>query len=339
MPDGRVLYEPKWDGFRTIVFRDGDEVELGSRNEKPMTRYFPEVVEAVRAALPERCVVDGEIVIADAATGSTSRRCSSASTRRPPGSRCWPARPRPRSSPSTCWRSATRTSPGSRSPSAAARWRRRWPARRAPVLPHPGDPGRRSRPALARRSSRAPASTASSPSRWTRRTSRTSARCSRSSTPGPRTAWSPGSAGTRAARSSARCCSACTTTAARCSTSASSAAFPMARRAELVDELAPLRLDDARQPPVGRPGPRRRARGRPAARGGHALERHQGPVVGAAAARAGASRWPTTTWRAPGSGTPRSCAAGATTGTPASCTYAQLEQPVRFDLAEVLGAG
>jgi ATP-dependent DNA ligase len=57
-------YEPKWDGFRTIVFRDGDEVELGSRNERPMTRYFPEVVEAVKAALPERCVLDGEIVVA-----------------------------------------------------------------------------------------------------------------------------------------------------------------------------------------------------------------------------------------------------------------------------------
>jgi ATP-dependent DNA ligase len=61
--DGYV-YEPKWDGFRCIVFRDGDEVELGSRNEKPLTRYFPEVVEAVKARLPEQCVVDGEIVIA-----------------------------------------------------------------------------------------------------------------------------------------------------------------------------------------------------------------------------------------------------------------------------------
>jgi ATP-dependent DNA ligase len=58
------LYEPKWDGFRCIVFRDGDEVELGSRNERPMTRYFPEVVEAVKAQLPERCVVDAEIIIA-----------------------------------------------------------------------------------------------------------------------------------------------------------------------------------------------------------------------------------------------------------------------------------
>jgi ATP-dependent DNA ligase len=55
--------EPKWDGFRTIVFRDGDEVELGSRNERPMTRYFPELVEAIRANTPPRCVLDGEIVV------------------------------------------------------------------------------------------------------------------------------------------------------------------------------------------------------------------------------------------------------------------------------------
>ncbi len=62
--EGGLLYEPKWDGFRCIVFRDGDEVVLGSRNEKPLTRYFPEVVAAMRENLPERCVVDGEIVIA-----------------------------------------------------------------------------------------------------------------------------------------------------------------------------------------------------------------------------------------------------------------------------------
>jgi ATP-dependent DNA ligase len=60
--EGGLLYEPKWDGFRSIVFRDGDEVEIGSRNEKAMTRYFPEVVEAIKAALPQRCVIDGEIV-------------------------------------------------------------------------------------------------------------------------------------------------------------------------------------------------------------------------------------------------------------------------------------
>ncbi len=66
IPEGR-LYEPKWDGFRSIIFRDGDDVEIGSRKERPMTRYFPEVVEAVRANLPERAVVDGEIVVADTA--------------------------------------------------------------------------------------------------------------------------------------------------------------------------------------------------------------------------------------------------------------------------------
>ena len=64
LPMGDFCYEPKWDGFRCIVFRDGDEIELGSRNERPLTRYFPDVVDAVRAQLPERCVVDGEVVIA-----------------------------------------------------------------------------------------------------------------------------------------------------------------------------------------------------------------------------------------------------------------------------------
>ena len=65
-----MLYEPKWDGFRSLIFRDGDEVEIGSRNERAMTRYFPEVVEAVRAQLPPRCVVDGEIVLVDPARGA-----------------------------------------------------------------------------------------------------------------------------------------------------------------------------------------------------------------------------------------------------------------------------
>ena len=60
----KASYEPKWDGFRSICFRDGDQVELGSRNERPMTRYFPELVAAAISELPERCVIDGEIVIA-----------------------------------------------------------------------------------------------------------------------------------------------------------------------------------------------------------------------------------------------------------------------------------
>ncbi|MGS2810942.1 ATP-dependent DNA ligase [Nocardia sp. MW-W600-9] len=58
-----LSYEPKWDGFRCIVFRDGDEIELGSRNDRPLTRYFPELAELLQAALPQRCVVDGEIVV------------------------------------------------------------------------------------------------------------------------------------------------------------------------------------------------------------------------------------------------------------------------------------
>jgi ATP-dependent DNA ligase len=59
-----MFYEPKWDGFRCIVFREGHDVELASRNEKPLTRYFPELVAALKRELPSECVLDGEIVIA-----------------------------------------------------------------------------------------------------------------------------------------------------------------------------------------------------------------------------------------------------------------------------------
>ncbi|MCE3031947.1 ATP-dependent DNA ligase [Streptomyces sp. CMSTAAHL-2] len=65
IPPG-MHYEAKWDGFRAIVFRDGAEIELGSRTGKPLTRYFPELVEALRERVPKRCVLDGEIVIARA---------------------------------------------------------------------------------------------------------------------------------------------------------------------------------------------------------------------------------------------------------------------------------
>jgi len=67
IPEGEGWsYEPKWDGFRCIVFRDGDSVVLSSRNERPLDRYFPELLEPLRRELPDRCVVDGEIVIARA---------------------------------------------------------------------------------------------------------------------------------------------------------------------------------------------------------------------------------------------------------------------------------
>lgn len=61
---GGLSFEPKWDGFRCLLFKDGDEVELTSRNTKPLTRYFPELVEAARAQLPDRCVLDGEVFVA-----------------------------------------------------------------------------------------------------------------------------------------------------------------------------------------------------------------------------------------------------------------------------------
>jgi ATP-dependent DNA ligase len=65
LPEGEGwLYEPKWDGFRVIVFRDGDELLLQSRDSKPLDRYFPELVAPIRAQLPARCVLDGELVVA-----------------------------------------------------------------------------------------------------------------------------------------------------------------------------------------------------------------------------------------------------------------------------------
>lgn len=62
-PEGDWSFEPKWDGFRTLVFRDGDELLLQSRDTKSLNRYFPELIEPLKAQLPSRCVLDGEIVI------------------------------------------------------------------------------------------------------------------------------------------------------------------------------------------------------------------------------------------------------------------------------------
>jgi ATP-dependent DNA ligase len=70
---GGLSFEPKWDGFRCLVFKDGDEVELASRNTKPLTRYFPEVVTAAREQLPDRCVLDGELFVALPTEGGGDR--------------------------------------------------------------------------------------------------------------------------------------------------------------------------------------------------------------------------------------------------------------------------
>jgi len=68
-----MTYEPKWDGFRCIIFRDGDEVELASRGGKTLTRYFPEVVEQARQQLPARCAVDVELVVIRRDAGATPK--------------------------------------------------------------------------------------------------------------------------------------------------------------------------------------------------------------------------------------------------------------------------
>lgn len=95
-------YEAKWDGFRAVLFRDGDEMEIGSRTGKPLTRYFPELVEALRERLPERCVMDGEIVIARDGRldfDALSERIHPADSR----VRMLAEKTPPRSWPSTCW--------------------------------------------------------------------------------------------------------------------------------------------------------------------------------------------------------------------------------------------
>ncbi|WP_147916628.1 ATP-dependent DNA ligase [Ruania zhangjianzhongii] len=68
--DGGYAYEPKWDGFRGIILRDGDEIEIASRGAKPLTRYFPELVAAIAEHLPTRCAIDGEIVVRSGEPGA-----------------------------------------------------------------------------------------------------------------------------------------------------------------------------------------------------------------------------------------------------------------------------
>ena len=92
---GGLSFEPKWDGFRCIVFRDGDEVELASRNTKPLTRYFPEVVAAIKEQLPERCVLDGELFVRCRRAAGVRDAPGADPPGRSPGSTCWPRRRRP----------------------------------------------------------------------------------------------------------------------------------------------------------------------------------------------------------------------------------------------------
>ena len=223
-----------------------------------------------------------------AAPSWTSRRCCSASTRPSRGSTCWPSET-PASfvafdllalGDDDLMADAVRR--------AARRARAGAGRRRAAGLPHPRDRRRRPGAAVVRavrgRRARRRRRQAARPAVPAGR----AGRCSRSSTSGPRTAWSPASAGTSqrpgrrlaAARPVRR-------RGRRCSTSASSASFPMARRAELVDGAGAVARRRPRRPPVGRLGALRREAHADRMPGAQPLEREQGPVLGAAAAGAG----------------------------------------------------
>ena len=210
-----LSYEPKWDGFRCLVFRDGDEVELASRNTKPLTRYFPEVVAAcasscpsaacstARSSSPTEGRLEFEALQERIHPADVARHLLAEKT--PAGvRRVRPARARRR----VVRRPAVRRTAG-RAGGGARRARR-------PVLPDPHHhrPGRGRgvvRPVRGRRARRGRGQAAGRAV-----PARTPAPCSRSSTSAPPTSWSPATACTRppprSSRCSAACCSACTTT-------------------------------------------------------------------------------------------------------------------------------
>ena len=217
--DDGWLFEPKWDGFRALVFRDGDEVYTQSRDLKPLDRYFPELADPLRAALPDRCVLDGEVVIArDGALDfealllrihPAASRVKMLAAESPASFVAWDLLALGdedlRQTPQGDRRARLESVLGSAEP---------------PIHLTPATRDRATAAGLVRAvRGRRP--------RWRRRqaarcahTSRASGRCSRSSISAPRTALSPGSAGTRTgrARTSGRCCSGCTTTPASSTT-------------------------------------------------------------------------------------------------------------------------
>ena len=287
LPEGDGwLYEPKWDGFRCIVFRDGDEVELGSRNERPLTRYFPELPPA----LAPRCRSAAWSTPSSwcpARPGSTSTPSSSASTRRRPGEQA-------------------RRGDAGRRPRLRPAGRRRHDLRPVPL----GERRRRLEEVLAARADRAPLAVDARPRRGPGvvqglrggRARRDRGQAHRAALPPGRAGDGQGEASAhrrlrrrrvpvaqgRRGRS-ARCCSASTTPRARSTTSACAASFTAKARRELVDEVAPLRdhaLDDHPWRTWAEMMAEARAGGRmPGVT--VALERAEGSVVGAAATRAG----------------------------------------------------
>ncbi len=253
IPEGDTwLYEPKWDGFRALVFRGGPgEVYIQSRDLKPLDRYFPDLHDPFLTLLPDGCVLDGEIVIASEGGldfDTLQLRLHPAASRVAKLAAAAPA-----SFVAFDLLAADHTSLMER-PQHARREALETLLRDVGFtdLPDAVDPRRRDRDVTGCSASKAPGSTASSPNRPTRLTSQASARCSRSSTHAPPTAWSPASAGTRAAATrSAPCFSASTTTTASSSTSASRRRSRWRRARQLAVELEPLRADALANHPWG----------------------------------------------------------------------------------------
>ena len=333
-----MFYEPKWDGFRCIVFRDGDEVELGSRNERPLTRYFPEVVAAVKANLPERCVVDGEIVVPARRPAATSRRCCSASTRPRPGSNLL-AEETPASFVAfdllALGDESLLETPVRRAAGAAASGAGRRPGRRSTSPPSPRTPRPRSAGSTTFEGAGLDGVVAKAADLPYGPDQRLMTKVKH-----VRTADCV-VAGFRWHKSGPIVGSLLLglyNDAGDLQHIGVAASFPMARRAELVEELAPYRAERARRAPVAGLGQRadRRATastGCPARSAGGTRRR---TCPGCRCARSWWWRSATTSSRAAGFVTPASSCAGGPTATPLSCTYDQLDVPVRYDLAEVL---
>ena len=128
VPAGDLLYEPKWDGFRSIVFRGGeDEVFIQSRELKPLDRYFPELHDVFLRALPAGCVVDGEIVIATDGGLDFDAAADAICIRRRRARRSWRRRRRRPSWRSTCLRPVTKICASCPRPSGARDWSACWP--------------------------------------------------------------------------------------------------------------------------------------------------------------------------------------------------------------------
>ena len=337
---GGLSFEPKWDGFRCLVFRDGDEVELTSRNTKPLTRYFPEVVAAIREQLPERCVLDGELFVRrsgrqlrvrDAPGADPPRRSrgSDMLAEKTPasyvafdllalGDESYVDRPfaerraaagggaRPAST-GPCYLTRTTTDPaagrGVVQPVRGRRARRRGrqAARRAVPAERPHDAQDQARAHRRRRGRRLPRA-------------------------------QDHHAGAAAARQPA----------ARPVRRRQAAAH---RRQRELHRGPPRRADRGaaaagvrhQGPPLGRVGGVGDRQPRPRARHPEPVERRARTSRSRRCGPSGCSRSATTTWRAGASGTPRSSSAGAPTATPSRAATSSWRSRSRYDLARILG--